>query len=237
MAGALTVGPDLVWVPARWIHDRVLRQLAAEVRDAFPTLATLLLDARVEGHGVASGNLSRCGPDEIRALVAAARRCYDRAFVAGPSIFMDPEQWPALLWQIAELRALLRWKQRDEGHADGGGVMFPSGEAWHVPAWLNDLMAEQLVAGLLPEHAYLAHALLDSRDSPQQHIDLRRLDSAELDKVRIAAEPSRERYEKERRHVLRALAGTPQAEVMTTIADAYDSLSQRLSVEGAASRD
>jgi hypothetical protein len=237
MAGALVVRQKLVWVPAGWIHDRVLRQLAADVKIRYPSLAAALLDARIEGHGVATGSLNGCGPDEIRALVEAARRCYDRAFEEGSSVYMDPEQWPALLWQIAELRAMLRWDPRGEGQLDSGGIVFPSGETWRVPAWLTDLMAEQVAAGLLPDHTDRAAELLASRDTPQHEIELRRLSLAELEEIRVAAETSRESYDKERRHILKELPQSPQAEVMTTIAHAYDTLSQRLSVQGAATRD
>lgn len=111
MAGTLEVTEELYWMPAGWVFDTVLEQMAAVLYPKEPGLAERLLDARTAANG---GYLDLRDMDQetLGLIFHAADRAYGRMKEAGAQGFVAPAFYEGLLTQFQQLRDMLHIRQK-----------------------------------------------------------------------------------------------------------------------------
>jgi hypothetical protein len=110
MAGTLEITETLCWMPAGWVYDNVLRDLATSLQAANSPLSCLLLSSITEENG-GYCDLRDCEGVQLRQLICAARTTYSSTAQKGPDAFGDPRFYAGYMEQFQQLIEMLEAKQ------------------------------------------------------------------------------------------------------------------------------
>lgn len=107
MSGTMDIRDDIAWMPAGWVFDNVLELVASELQSEDPSLATILLEARID---ISGGylDLRTLSADRFRSLLRAVERVFNRLIKEGPDAFHDPSFYPGFMKHLDELKRLLQ---------------------------------------------------------------------------------------------------------------------------------
>ena len=124
MSGTFIVNEDHAWIPAGWVFDDVLTNIAAELEHEAPKLALQLLFARAEfDRALTERGHPKDGPlavmpggyCDLRAIDAAtfglilraADRAYAKLLAEDENAFYDPSHRPSYIEKFRQLKEML----------------------------------------------------------------------------------------------------------------------------------
>lgn len=110
MSGAINVRQGVVWMPAGWVLDYALEQIAEELAPIDVALSRDILSGRTDDGGYT--DMSAWGAMQFRALTGAAKRRYDRILQSGPTSFHDPSFYDGFIRQFSDLVTMLQHDPR-----------------------------------------------------------------------------------------------------------------------------
>jgi hypothetical protein len=114
MAGTLDISENCCWMPAGWIYDNVLEQIASFIANEDNALANSLLAARTAG-GTGYLDLRCCSRRELETIVRGAQNCLDSTRKQGGKAFYDSRFYPGFINQLESLLAMLSDALDDRG--------------------------------------------------------------------------------------------------------------------------
>jgi hypothetical protein len=107
MAGTFVISDDACWIPAGWVHNKVMELVANELAAEHPLVEKQMLDARTSV-SVGYVDLRTSGDAEFRAVVNAADAALAKIEKAGPTVLHDPSFFPGFVERVHELQRMLQ---------------------------------------------------------------------------------------------------------------------------------
>ncbi len=114
MGGTLIINESSVWMRAKWAHNATFTGIAAELDASWPALADALRRSRTT-ESVGYLTLATWSPEQMSALLAAARRALENFVREGPAAFALPEFYPTFIDAVHGLISMLEKDPRCSG--------------------------------------------------------------------------------------------------------------------------
>jgi hypothetical protein len=146
MSATLLIREDAVWMPTDWIFDRAIKQVSVLVQ-ALDADLWARLSRSVSPRGLPHCDITALPAPGMKRLAHAVQTTYETNWLAGPGSFHDADQFSYFMWQLSDLKALLRMDQRVEslaGHVLRVSICAQVG--WEGPIWIADAAIEHLAA-------------------------------------------------------------------------------------------
>jgi hypothetical protein len=110
MSGTLVIDEKVAWMPAGWVYNGVLEQIAQSLDERYAGIRQFLLEARTEFRGYC--DIQSLNIDDFNIVLEAAGRAYLKAANAGPEGFRDPKWYGPFIKHFGGLIEMLRGDPR-----------------------------------------------------------------------------------------------------------------------------
>jgi len=117
MAGTLELSHELIWMPAGWVYDNTLEQIADSIRESSPELQQRLLASLTEVNG-GYLDLQRCDSTALRTIAAGLAMVTAKVISSGPNAMHDPSFYDGYVQQLRELYSLLMKRMAELEESD-----------------------------------------------------------------------------------------------------------------------